>query len=271
MGLTVQIKSALISVALFIASICAFPFGAVAVIDRDALVVALTFDEGVGKEAADVSPHGNHAILVEGAKWGNGKFGKCLGVKEPARAEVANNESFHLHGTDFTLAMWINFSKEPGVFGLIGHDNGGAAQSKKAVWEFLGGALVFHINRGDNNVDWIRSEFIGTPELDRWYHAAVVRKGKQYTHYLDGELFGEQTGMEEIPDGINNPLTIGMTEHYLFFEGLIDEVIVAHQAWTHPDVLNHFNGGIQGVLPVESSAKLAVAWGALKTDRAFLN
>lgn len=271
MGLTVQIKSALISVALFVASICAFPFGAVAAIDRDALVVALTFDEGVGKDAADVSPHGNHAILVEGAKWGNGKFGKCLGVKEPARAEVENNESFHLHGTDFTLAMWINFSKEPGVFGLIGHDNGGAAQSKKAVWEFLGGALVFHVNRGDNNVDWIRSEFLGTPELNRWYHAAVVRKGKQYTHYLDGELFGEQTGMEEIPDGINNPLTIGMTEHYLFFEGLIDEVIVAHQAWTLPDVLNHFNGGIQGVLPVESSAKLAVAWGTLKTDRTFLN
>lgn len=266
-----HIKRVIIYTALLTVSKWAFSLGSAALIDRDALVVALPFDEGVGDEAKDVSPHGNHAVLVEGARWGNGKFGKCLKVKEPARAEVANSESFHLHGTDFTLAMWMNFSNEPGVFGFIGHDDGGAAQSKKAVWEFLGGTLVFHINRADNSVDWLRSEFIGTPELNRWYHAALVRKGKQYTHYLDGELFGEQKAKEEIPEGINNPLTIGMTEHYLFFDGLIDEAVVAHQAWTYPDVLKHYNGGIQGILPVEPGAKLAVAWGGLKTNRSFRN
>ena len=73
-----------------------------AIIKLDSLVVALPFDEGRGDTARDLSPHGNDGVLVMGAKWGDGKFGKCLRVKEPARAEVENNESFWLHDKDFT-------------------------------------------------------------------------------------------------------------------------------------------------------------------------
>ena len=93
---------------------CVWVFSPVAdaIIKLDSLVVALTFNEGKGDTAEDLSPHGNDGLLVMGAKWGDGKFGKCLRVKEPNHVEVANDESFWLHDKDFTLAITINFSQE---------------------------------------------------------------------------------------------------------------------------------------------------------------
>ena len=240
-----------------------------AIIKLDSLVVALTFDEGKGDTAEDLSPHGNDGLLVMGAKWGDGKFGKCLRVKEPNHVEVANDESFWLHDKDFTLAITINFSQEPGTTGLIAHDNGLGAESFKAVWELLGGVFTFHINNGANNVAWIRSDFLGIPEVDRWYSVVLVKKGITYTHYLDGELFGVVEEKEPIPREIENPLTIGMAEHTFYFPGLIDEVVVGHTPWVQQDVQRYFERGIQGVLAVRPGGKLASTWGGLKSNRNF--
>jgi hypothetical protein len=250
---------------------CVWVFSPVAeaIIKLDSLVVALPFDEGAGNKAKDLSPHGNDGLLVEGAKWGDGKFGKCLRVKEPNHVEVANNESFWLHDKDFTLAITINFSQEPGTTGLIAHDNGLGAESFKAVWELLGGVFKFHINNGANNVAWAQSDFFGTPELNRWYSVVLVKKGKTYTHYLDGELFGVDEKDEPIPVGIDNPLTIGMAEHTFYFPGFIDEVVVAHTPWAQQDAQRYFAGGIQGVLAVRPGGKLAGTWGGLKSNRNY--
>ena len=250
---------------------CAWVFspGAEGIIKLESLVVALTFDEGKGDTAEDLSPHGNDGVLVMGAKWGDGKFGNCLRVKEPAHVEVANDESFWLHEKDFTLAITINFSKEPGTTGLIAHDNGLGAEAFKAVWELLGGVFKFHINNGGNNVAWAQSDFLGIPEIDRWYSVVLVKKGITYTHYLDGELFGVDEKDEPLPQGIENPLTIGMAEHTFYFPGLIDEVVVGHTPWVQQDVQRYFERGIQGVLAVEPSDKLTTTWGGLKSNRNY--
>ena len=240
-----------------------------AIIKLESLVVALPFDEGAGDTAKDLSPHGNDGLLVEGAKWGEGKFGACLRVKKPAHVEVENDESFHLHETDFTLAIWINFTEEPGTVGLIAHDNGLGAEALKAVWELLAGKFVFHINNGANKVAWAQSDFFGDPELGRWYSVVLVKKGKTYTHYLDGELFGKSEKNDSIPQGIDNPLTIGLAEHTFYFGGLIDEVVVSHTAWTQKDAQRYFTGGIQGILAVQPSGKLASTWGGLKANRNY--
>ena len=74
---------------------------------------------------------------------------------------------------------------------------------------------------------------------------------------------------EPIPQGIDNPLTIGMAEHTFYFPGLIDEVVVGHTPWVQQDVQRYFAGGIQGVLAVQPSGKLASTWGGLKSNRTF--
>jgi len=48
------------------------PFGVEAGIDRDAIILALPFEEGRGRDAQDISSRGNHGILSEKAKWHRG-------------------------------------------------------------------------------------------------------------------------------------------------------------------------------------------------------
>ena len=51
-----------------------------------------------------------------------------------------------------------------------------------------------------------------------------------------------------------------------FFAGMIDELVLATQAWTIDDVRTHRDGGIQGVLAVQPRGKLATSWADLKSQ-----
>ena len=63
---------------LMIVSVWTFPFRAEAAINAEAIVLALSFDEGEGEEAKDASPLGNIVFLVEDAKWDEGNLvGVC--------------------------------------------------------------------------------------------------------------------------------------------------------------------------------------------------
>jgi hypothetical protein len=254
---------------LTIALLWAFPFTVSTAIDQDVIVLALSFDEGKGRDAKDISSQGNHGVLSETAKWAQGKIGMCARLKN-AYVEVANHPTLSLHDTDFTMAIWLNFAEEESWYDLIAHNEAPAIDVKKWIWMFAGGKFKFHINDRGVKIAWIDSEFFGFPELDRWYHLALVKQGNQYTHYLDGEFFGEETDDTPIPDEIDHVLTIGSGPGDRFIQGFVDELFITRQPLTQNDILNHFAGGVQGVLSVELGDKLATRWGDLKTGRTSL-
>lgn len=244
---------------------------AVARINADAIVLALSFDEGEGEEAVDLSSIGNDAILVQGAKWGDGKFGPCVRLKKTAHATVANHPSLDLHDTDFSLAIWMNFSAEPGWYNLMAHSEGPGGGDKKWFWMFSGGKFKFHIFNPGGELAWIDSEFFGFPELDRWYHLAFVKQGDQYTFYLDGDPFGESVKDLPVPKEINHNLTIGWSQEDRYFQGLLDEVLIVKQALTRNDVQTHLLGGVRGILAVEPGEKFTTRWGSLKSGNDLSN
>ena len=239
------------------------PAGVEAGIDREAIILALPFDEGKGRDAKDISSKENHGVLSEKAKWAQGKFGNCVRLKN-SHVEVENHPSLNLHNTDFSFAVWINFTEEKNWYDLIAHNEAPAIDVKKWIWMFAAARFKFHINDRAVKIAWIESEFFGFPELGRWYHLALVKKGNQYTHYLDGEFFGEETDETPVPDEINHPLTIGSGPGDRFTQGFMDELFITRQPLTQNDVQNHFAGGIQGVLSVELGNKIATRWGTLK-------
>ncbi len=248
---------------LMVATLCAFPFAAAIAIDQDAIILALPFEEGKGRDAKDISHQANHGVLTENANWVQGKVGMCVRLKN-AYVEVANRPSLSLHNTDFALAIWIKFSEEAGWYDLMAHSEGGGGDDKQWIWLLSGGKFKFHLHNRGADITWIDSDFFGFPELDRWYHLALVKQGNQYTHYLDGELFGEKMDDTPISDEINHPLTIGTGPGEFFIQGFVDEAFITRQPLTQDDIRNHFAGGIQGVLSVEPSEKLATNWGNLK-------
>lgn len=249
-----------------IAFLWALPLTVAAAIDQDAIVLAIPFDEGKSRDAKDISSQGNHGVLSETAKWAQGKIGMCVRLKN-AYVEVANHPSLSLHDTDFAMVIWINFAEEEASYDLLAHNEAAGIEFKKWIWMFTGGKFAFHINDRAVKVAWIDSDFFGFPELDRWYHLALVKQGNQYTHYLDGEFFGEETDDTPVPDEIDHALTIGSGPGDRFIQGFVDELFITRQALTQNDVLNHFAGGVQGVLSIEPGDKLATRWGDLKAGR----
>ena len=240
------------------------PAGVEAGIDREAIILALPFDEGKGREAIDISVHENHGVLTDTAKWAQGKFGMCVRLQN-AYVEVANHPSLSLHNTAFTMAAWIKFTEEAGWYDLMAHSEGGGGDDKQWIWLLSGGKFKFHLHNRGVDITWIDSDFFGFPELDRWYHLALVKQGNSYTHYLDGDLFGEKMDDTPISDEINNPLTIGAGPGEFFLQGFVDEAFITRQPLAQNDIRNHFTGRIQGVLSVEFNGKLAARWGSLKT------
>lgn len=248
-----------------IAVLCGYSFAAAMAIDQDAIILALPFDEGKGKEANDISTHGNHGVLSDTARWAQGRIGMCVRLQN-AYVEVANHPSLSLHNTDFTMAVWIKFTEEAGWYDLMAHSEGGGGDDKQWIWLLSGGKFKFHLHNRGVDITWIDSDFFGFPELDRWYHAALVKQGNRYTHYLDGESLGEKVNDTPISDEINNPLTIGTGPGEFFIQGFVDEAFITRQPLTQNDIRNHFSGGIEGVLSVAPSGKFSTRWGSLKTE-----
>jgi len=245
--------------------------GAHAVVKRADVVLALKFDEGEGLEALDSSAAENHATLTELVDFGKGKFGpSSLELELPEHAEVPIADNLRLHDTDFTLAMWGAFTDPPPASGLMGHDEGLGDGENKWVWQWFGGRFVFHINRGGNNTAWVRSDFWEDPIVDQWYHFALTRTGITYEFWVDGESIGTDDEEMKLPsDAHEEPIRIGATEsaHYAW-TGLIDEVVIARNAWSQDDIKKVMSSGIDvGVWSVDPRGRLASTWGTLKTSR----
>lgn len=251
---------------LMIVSVWTFPFRAEAAINLEAIVLALSFDEGEGEEAKDASPLGNIVFLVEDAKWDEGKFGRCVRLKETAHLET-EIPNLELHNSDLTLAMWVNFAAEPGWVALMSHDEGAGLGHKKWAWWYQSGTFVFHIDNADAKREWVRSDFLAAPELNRWYHLAFVKQKDLHTHYLDGEPIGDDEKKVDVPEAIEGPFSIGATDNRYFFQGLLDEALIVRQALSQNDIQKHFTGGVARILAVEPGGKLATRWGSLKMER----
>ena len=245
--------------------------GAHAVVNVADVVLALKFDEDGGLDALDSSPAENHATLTEAADFGKGKFGpSSLKIKRPEHAEVPIADNLRLHDTDFTLAMWGAFTEPPPSSGLMGHDEGLGAEVNKWVWQWFGGRFQLHINRGGNKTAWARSGFWEDPIVDRWYHFALTRTGITYEFWVDGESIGTDDEDMKLPsDAHEEPIRIGSTESDNFaWTGLIDEVVIARNAWSQDDIKKVMNSGIDiGVLSVDPRGRLASTWGTLKKSR----
>ena len=82
-------------------------------LDLEGLVLYLPFDEGQGKNAADLSGNGNDGTLENGVEWVDGYFGKGVYLAEiPDHVEVPDSPTLDLEES-LTLAIWANIESLP--------------------------------------------------------------------------------------------------------------------------------------------------------------
>ena len=262
-----------------------FAADAHAVVDMD-IVLAMPFDEGEGRFAKDLSPHGNHGTLVENAEWGVGKFGNAIHVKPVGYVDAGNDRSLRLFRSDFTLAVWVSMKETQfSQHAFIAKDEGAGFLNKWILGYCLNGDPMFNINtliiKDGGGFTRSSDGFGGEVQPKTWHQVAMVRRPffndgffeEDYTYYLDGKqvgrsAMGSNVDDNDLPRFIDTPVTIGWAEVDIALDGFIDEVLIAKRAFTAEEITTHFNSGVKGVLglAVKPEGKSAAVWGNVKAD-----
>ena len=260
---------ALISTILITTLVAVFCSGEAQAAGGEDIVLAMPFEEGEGGDTMDISPYGNHGTLMENASWGVGKFGNAVQFEPVGYVDAGNDESLSLHGTDFTLALWVNMKDTVGhQHGFMAQDEGGGPMNKWILRYNRGASqsVNFHINRADGGAMQLEPG-LWDVEPNTWHQVAVVRSGNEYTFYTDGEQAAQLENDLAVAEFIDAPVTIGWAEGPIAMDGLIDEALIATRALTVDEIKMHFDGGVQQVLTaVEPEGKSAAVWGAIKAN-----
>lgn len=230
------------------------------------VVLSLSFEEGEGDVAKDVSPYGNDGFLRQhvhagapperaprsGPQWEDGKFGKALrfdGVDD----YVAIRHSKSLDITDsITIAAWVKLSRWEGQSGMCYLVTKGPL-TKTGAYRL--GALR-------NGSFFINIKLPGGPSFGRtvsakpdfghacdgeWHHVAGTFDGLHLRLYIDGEEKASKEIATEKRQIISSrhPLAIGGWGYtqYRMAEGAIDEVKIYNVALTEQEILTDMFGG----------------------------
>ena len=232
--------------------------------DKD-LVLYLSFDEGSGKVAKDLSGNDNDAE-VHNAKWVEGESGKALqfgGVDIWAAVPDAPSLNFG-KGESLTLECWTFLPTKQTV------DQGCLV----AKYETLAGSDQFYgyfVFPPDNRVrSYVRDvgrahtvtlESTISLDVKKWYHVALVRDaGKKVYLYIDGKL--EISADDTTGDLTSDyPVSIGKHCPEEYYEGIVDEVMIWRRALSDVEV----RATMEGISAVSPSGKLAATWGDIKS------
>jgi len=266
--------------------VIAFSFSEVNGFEEKDIVLAISFDEGKGEVAKDLSPLGNDGVLKGKPKWVDGKFGKALSLDpedgDVDYVEIPNESDYDFEKTDsFTFACWAKLSPK-----AAGDKNHFVISKMDAQGIHNGIALIgfndpnsalFTI-QGDNGWTAVNGN---TPVIDeKWHHMAIVNDGSKggkpngMKVYVDGKPEQTKVMGETVGKSIQNdaPLAIGVKgglPAQVPTKGIVDEVLVVKRALTDDEIRRHFNGGLAGVLAVKPSGKLPITWGSIKASHSI--
>lgn len=264
-------KRSLSQISLFLAISLLLTFVSATLADVDEhIVLWLRFDGGKGDVAIDSSNYGNDGEIV-GPKWVKGKYGSALlfdGIDD--YVQVESNDILQLSEEGLTLAAWFK-TEETVRADLIIIEKGPWASGEYAL-SYPGYAnkrvrfQVFDDNAGNAVQPDSKS---GVPELsdNEWHYAAATYDAANLVVriYVDGELETEQDaqGGVFIPD--DDPVYIGTRNNQsLYFNGAIDELLVANVPLTAEQLKKHMEGTL---FPVHPAGNLVTAWGKIKRNR----
>lgn len=211
------------------------------------LGLELSFNEGVGATANDLSGNGNHAAL-NGAAWGNGRFGKGIAFSGAESAYLAESISLKA-GAQMTVTAWIKSATMPSNYVTIIQKDGDAIRNyglfiTGSDQPATQGTVLFSLT-SDAPHDW-RGPVSSVSVIDgNWHHLAGVYNGIEMKVFIDGVERGSQA-VSVTPADTSGGVWIGGG-----FTGIIDEVRLYHRALGTAELAELANRRVH--LPFEES------------------
>lgn len=198
----------------------------------------------------------NFGTLQGAATYSSGRVGQAFDLDgNDSYVEVPNSDGLNFRTNNFSIEFWVNFRYldygnlyyPEAIFAA--HDEGGGDVNK---WIFgLNGRLLTLLV--DDPI--VGVQFLGQvpfePDLNTWYHIALVRNGSTLNVYENGVLAGTNTITVNILDA-NAPLTIGQSEGIGFVNGLIDEMTIYNRALSGGEITAIYSAGGAGKCKVDT-------------------
>ena len=227
------------------------------------------FDEGGGQIVRDGTGHENHGKLKTEAAWVDGKFGTALEFDgEEDYVDVPDSPSLNITEA-ITIVMWAKRN-------TTSNDDHERAVIKGSKGEPGAYALSVRLGRYHFGVHvderWHFSDREAWRDTD-WHHVAGTYDSvtREYNLYKDGVNVHKRVldGLRKYRiDTVKADLAIGRWAFGpRYFNGTLDEVGIFNKALSEETINEFMTNGLQNVLAVAPSGKLAATWGRLKNQQ----
>ena len=229
--------------------------------DPESIQGAWLFDEDEGDEVMDLSGKGrNGNITGNDVEWVEGKFGTALEFVSGGKVTVPHDDGFTT--PVYTLMAWINLEKSIDAWQLIiGKDGWPNRNYGFFVFKAQDRLHSAFCSPGKQDVGNFNS--VGGVADGEWHHVAATYDLKMRKIYIDGKLDAQAASNAE-PSENNVEIEIGKS-----YTGLIDEVLIANEAFSEDDIKEAMEVGldvfITGGEAVSASGKLTSTWGSIKS------
>lgn len=188
---------------------------------------------------------GRRGLWSGAAAYGTGFLGQAFRLDGASSVAMAPDDGLR-PTTALTLAAWVNLARVPsGLAPIITHPSGtrGVPAFSLAV-SSQGPRLLLSSSFSTQVEGPIRSLESGT-----WHHLAATWDGRVIRVFMDGALAEERpSSPRDIDYARGEGVRLGNDGHTGYFEGLIDEVVLADQALSEL-AIQTLAGGFQGEVP----------------------
>ena len=208
------------------------------------LVLHLRFDDGAGTVAEDSSIYRNNGTVVGDAQWVEGVSGTALEFVAGSHVTVPEIPQYDVT-SEVSLMAWVKANTVPNWARVI----------DKSQWQTSGFDLVLTQNVGLARLEFFVSDTTslvdGTTVVidNEWHFIAATFGDKTLRVYVDGQLEGEATSVNQVDMNPNDwPIMIGgetSSNGGNQYFGLIDEVAMFDRRLSDEEIAGIFTGGIR--------------------------
>ena len=224
-------------------------------------------DEGKGNVINDSSEYENHGEL-QGGEWVDGPDGApALSLNgQNDRVIIPDTDSLYLEEA-WTITAWAFVNKAENGYGhILGKRPAGGTIANYAFRTSPNGAQweTYFARDGWKGI-WKQ----GTVQKDTWLYMTATYDGKDtLTIYENGVEIASEGGKGKPAPRDNAPVNIGGWENNTSetLNGILYEVALFEVALTEDDINDLMEKGLETVLAVEPSGKLATTWADIKSQ-----
>jgi hypothetical protein len=177
----------------------------------------------------------------------NGRYGKAVefdGFDD--YVNLGTNSSLRLGTGNFTFMVWENSDRTSYSSKAVILTNRPADASAKGYCFGVQNKAYLYVTQSSGSNVTLNGNADVTDHM--WHHIAYVRRGTNYSIYVDGTYDADVTGaMKNITNSQQTDLAYGHWSNWCYFDGLLDEPQLYNRALSREEINASYNNGLYGL------------------------